>query len=307
MNYITSEDFMLKGSAVALGKFEGIHRGHQLLLNEINEQKKNQLQSVVFTFDMPPRHALTGETDCQQIYTKEERYMILERMGIDVLIEYPFTREFAALSPETFVRDILVGKAGAKVVVVGTDFRFGRKRSGGIEDLERLSGELGYRLIVKEKVQDHDVDISSSRIRELIEKGKMEEVTALSGRPYSVTGPVVHGRALGRTIEIPTANQMAKQDKLTPPNGVYVSKITIGEETFYGITNVGTKPTVEELPVKGVETYIFDFDRDIYDKMIEVELLHFCRPEMKFDSVEHLKEQMLKDISFGKEYAEGVK
>jgi riboflavin kinase/FMN adenylyltransferase len=277
------------------------------LLNEINEQKKNQLQSVVFTFDMPPRQTLTGETDYQQIYTKEERHIILERMGIDVLIEYPFTREFASLSPETFVRDILVGKAGAKVVVVGTDFRFGRKRSGGIEDLERLSEELGYRLIVKDKVQDHGKDISSSRIRELIEKGMMGEVTALLGRPYSVTGPVVHGKALGRTIQIPTANQIAEKDKLTPPNGVYVSRITIEEETFYGITNVGTKPTVEDEPVKGVETYIFDFDRDIYDEIIEVELLHFCRPEMKFDSIEHLKVQMLKDISFGKEYAKGVR
>jgi riboflavin kinase/FMN adenylyltransferase len=121
-----------------------------------------------------------------------------------------------------------------------------------------------------------------------------------------VTGLVVHGKALGRTIQIPTANQVAEQDKLTPPNGVYVSGISNGEESFYGITNVGTKPTVEDVPVKGVETYIFDFDRDIYDEMIEVELLHFCRPEMKFDSVAHLKEQMLKDISFGKEYVKGV-
>lgn len=307
MNYITSDNFQLRDSAVALGKFEGIHRGHQLLLSEIKEQKKNQLQSVVFTFDMPPSSALTGDHTYQQLFSKEERHLILERMGMDVLIEYPFTREFASLSPEEFVRDILVGKTGAKVVVVGTDFRFGKKRSGGIDDLKHLSDALGYKLIVKEKLQENHADISSSRIRELLEKGKMEEVLGLLGRPYSVTGTVVHGKALGRTIQIPTVNQLVDHNKLTPPDGVYVSGIRIGEEYFYGITNVGVKPTVESDKIKGVETYIFDFDRDVYGKSIEVYFLHYCRPEMKFSSVGLLKEQMEKDIAYAKQYVQGYR
>lgn len=307
MNYITNDDFHLKDSAVALGKFEGIHRGHCLLLDEIRQQKKNHLQSVVFTFNMPPRSALTGDRNYQQIFTKEERHIILEKMGMDVLIEYPFTKEFAALSPEDFIRNILVGKAGARVVVVGTDFRFGRKRSGSVKDLERLSGVLGYELIVKEKLQDHHEDISSSRIRRLLETGSMEEVNSLLGRPYSITGSVVHGNALGRRINIPTANLLADPGKLIPPNGVYVSRVSIGEDCYCGITNVGVKPTVDTSRIKGVETYLFDFDRDIYDEIIEVDLLHYCRPEMKFESVELLKAQMQKDISFGRHYLEGVK
>ena len=293
---------MLEDSAVALGKFEGLHRGHQLLLDEIKGQNAMGKKSVVFTFDIPPRLSLTGETGYKQIYTKEERYDILKRYGIDVLIEYPFTREFASLAPDDFVRDILVGKAGAGVIVVGTDFRFGRNRSGGIEDLERLSGELGYRLVVKEKLQDHGSDISSSRIRSLIEKGLMEDVDLLLGRPYSIRGEVVHGKALGRTIQIPTANQLAAADKLIPPNGVYVSRILIGEEVFYGITNIGVKPTVDQTETKGIETHIFDFDRDIYGDVIEVELLHYRRPEMRFDSFKLLTDQMQTDIAYGKSY-----
>lgn len=307
MNYITSSNFKLYDSAVALGKFEGVHRGHQLLLNEINKHKNNQLQSVVFTFNMPPRLALGRETAYQQIFTREERHDILEKMGINVLIEYPFTKEFASLSPDEFVKDILVRKAGARVVVVGTDFRFGKKRSGGIKDLMRLSKPLGYKLIVKDKLQEGNVDISSSRIRSLLESGSMEEAAGLLGRPYCVRGTVVHGKALGRTIEIPTVNLLAEKGKLTPPNGVYVSKIHIGDETHFGITNVGVKPTVEDHPVKGIETYIFDFDQDVYDRDIEVELLHFCRPEIKFQSIKLLKAQMQKDISFGKQYIKGVK
>ncbi|MBQ9156014.1 MAG: bifunctional riboflavin kinase/FAD synthetase [Eubacterium sp.] len=306
MQYITSSDFHLTDTAVALGKFEGIHRGHQLLLHEIIRQEDRQLKSVVFTFDMPPRFALSGDMGYQQLFTKEERHTILERMGIDVLIEYPFTRDFAALSPEEFVRDILVGKAGAKVVVVGTDFRFGKKRSGGVEDLERYSRDLGYELIVIDKLKEDHKDISSSRIRDLLMEGKMEDVTHLLGRGFSLAGPVIHGKALGRTINIPTANQQPEEGKLTPPNGVYVSRVHLGDEVCYGITNVGVKPTVDDSCKKGVETYIFDFDRDVYDQFIEVELLHYCRPEMRFESVDALKEQMQMDIQFGKSYVKGV-
>lgn len=305
MKHITSKDFSITNSAVALGKFECIHLGHQLLLEEIKNQKKNQLNSVVFTFDMNPRLALSEDTNYQQIYTRKERYEILKFFGIDVLIEYPFTKEFASLTPEAFIRDVLVGQVGAKYVVVGRDFRFGKNRSGGIEDLERLSEELGYKLIIKDKLQDDSIDVSSSRIRQLIEKGQMEEVKELLGRPYSIYGKVVHGKALGRTIQIPTANQLADTGKLMPPNGVYISMVNIGEEItepYYGITNIGVKPTVGEANVIGVETYIFDFDQDIYDQDLIVGLLHFCRPEMKFESIESLIKQMQEDIRFGKSY-----
>lgn len=304
---ITSDDFQFKNTAVALGKFEGVHRGHQLLLEEIKQQKKNGLQSVVFTFDMPPKSAISGDLSYQQIYTKEERRFLLQKMGIDIMIEHPFTKEFSSLSPEDFIRHVLVEKVGARVVVVGTDFRFGKKRSGGIEHLQQLAGPLGYELIVKEKLKEQEEDISSTRVRGLLKEGDMENAALLLGRPYSVIGEVVHGKALGRAIHIPTVNQMVPQNKLTPPNGVYVSRVWIEDECYYGITNVGVKPTVQDQCVKGVETNIFNFDKDVYDQQIQVEFLHFCRPEMKFDSLEQLKQQLDKDVAFGQQYVAALK
>ncbi|MDO5147018.1 MAG: bifunctional riboflavin kinase/FAD synthetase [Eubacteriales bacterium] len=304
MEYIREPDFQLENTAVALGKFEGLHRGHQLLFDKIKEQKKNGLKSVVFTFDMPPRSALAQDFSYQQIYTREERKVLLEKMGMDILIEHPFTKEFASLSPEEFVREILVKKAGARVVVVGRDFRFGKRRSGDVALLERMSAACGYRLIVVEKLQWEKKDVSSTKIRFCLERGEMEQAEKMLGRPYTILGKVVHGKALGRTIQIPTANQIADKKKLMPPNGVYVSRIYIeGEEhPFYGITNVGIKPTVEENGQKGVETNIFQFEGDIYGKEIEVELLHYRRPEMYFHGVEELRCQMEKDIRYAKEY-----
>ena len=308
MKYINSDDFQLTDSAVALGKFEGIHRGHQLLLNEVKKQKKHHLQSVVFTFDRPPGTILGRDGEkksldtCTQIYTREERYRILKDLGIDQLIEFPFTREFACLSPEEFIRDVLVDKTGARVVVVGTDFRFGRGRSGSVEDLRHFSEIYGFDLLVMDKLREGQSDISSSRVRDLLGLGRMEEADGLLGRPYFISGPVIHGRELGRTIQIPTANLAVQPCKLTPPNGVYITKTHLGEESFFGITNIGVKPTVESDSRKGAETYIFDFDRDVYGEEIQVDLLHYCRPEQKFDSVAHLQEQMARDISSAREY-----
>ena len=302
MEYINNPDFQLENTAVALGKFEGIHRGHQLLLDTIKKQKEKGQKSVVFTFDMPPKSALNGDHNYQQIYTKEERRVLLEEQGIDIMVEHPFTKEFASLCPEDFIREVLVKKAGVKTVVVGKDFRFGKKRSGGIRQLASFSEKCGYELIVIEKLQIDQEDVSSTRIRSLLEKGEMEKASFLLGRPYTVFGEVVHGKALGRTIQIPTANQILKPNKLVPPNGVYISRILINGKIYYGITNVGVKPTVEEGAIKNVETNIYGFDENIYGKLLRVELLHYHRPEMKFDSVEELKEQMSKDIEFGKEY-----
>ena len=174
MEYITSSDFHFKDTAVALGKFEGIHRGHQLLMDEVKKQELHGLRSVVFTFDRPTRLTLTGDTEYKQIYTKKERREILEKRGIDILIEHPFTKEFAALTPDRFIREVLVEKVGAKVIVVGTDFHFGKNRSGSITDLEKLEEECGYHLIVVEKLQLNGKDISSTRIRASLEKGAME-------------------------------------------------------------------------------------------------------------------------------------
>ena len=306
MEYITSSDFHFKDTAVALGKFEGIHRGHQLLMDEVKKQELHGLRSVVFTFDRPTRLTLTGDTEYKQIYTKKERREIHEKRGIDILIEHPFTKEFAALTPDRFIREVLVEKVGAKVIVVGTDFHFGKNRSGSITDLEKLEEECGYHLIVVEKLQLNGKDISSTRIRASLEKGAMEEAKALLGRNYSVSGEILHGNALGRTIQVPTINQQVPSFKLLPPNGVYVSKIHWKDEVYYGITNIGTKPTVNNTSEKTVETNIFDFNKDVYGEEMVVELLHYHRKETRFSSVEALQAQLFQDIEFGKQYVTNV-
>ncbi len=306
MQYINDSEFHLKNAAVALGKFEGLHRGHQLLFDAIKEQEHKGQKSVVFTFDMPPRASLLGDTDYRQIFTREERRIILEDMQMDVLIEHPFTKTFAAQSPENFVKNVLVEKVGAKTIVVGKDFRFGKNRTGDVELLSALSSRYGYDLIVVKKLKTDLEDVSSSRIRGHIEKGEMKEAERLLGRPYAIWGRVVHGQAFGRTISIPTANVPTQKNKLLPPNGVYVSRIHIKDDPqpYYGITNLGVKPTVEEGGATGVETNLFDFHGDLYDKNIKVELLHYHRPEMRFPSLEMLRQQMEKDIAFGLSYAQ---
>ncbi|MEE1228722.1 MAG: bifunctional riboflavin kinase/FAD synthetase [Lachnospiraceae bacterium] len=312
MQYITDSEFHIDHSAVALGKFEGIHRGHQLLIQEITNHE-DKLQSVMFTFSMPPAILLKG-AKYQTIYTKEERHHILEGMGIDILIEYPFTREFASMTPSDFIHKVLVEKVGAKLVVIGADFHFGKNRSGSIEDLEKYKDECGYDLKVIDKLQIDGKDVSSTRIRECLTEGDMEMVTKLLGRPYSVHGTVIHGKELGRTIQIPTVNQEIKKEKFAPRNGVYVSRIILDsiensseKKVYYGITNVGVKPTVKDTLEKNIETNIFDFSGDLYDRKLTVELLHFKRPEIKFDSVEALKAQMMQDIQFGRGFVQELK
>ena len=302
MEYINQSEFSLKNSAVALGKFEGIHLGHQLLLNELKKQEKNGLKSVVFTFDVPPKVAITGDTSYSQIFTKTERRRFLEQQGMDVMIEHPFTRDFAALTPEEFIEDVLVGRVDAKVIVVGSDFHFGRKRSGNINNLRAGAEKYGYHLQVMDKVRNKGKEISSTRIRELIEYGHMEEAARLLGRNDSVYGQIVHGRALGRTINIPTINQLPEKVKLLPPNGVYVSLIHVGDQTYQGITNIGVKPTVESRAQKGIETHLFDFEGDLYGEYAEVELIHFHRAELKFDGVDALRKQMGEDLLYARSY-----
>ncbi|MBR5046697.1 MAG: bifunctional riboflavin kinase/FAD synthetase [Eubacterium sp.] len=302
MQYIMSSDFQIQNSAVALGKFEGIHLGHQLLLNELMKQKEKGLNSVVFTFDIPPKAVIQGNRNYSLIFTKTERRLFLEKQGIDILVEHPFTKEFAASTPEEFIRDVLMEKMDARAIVVGSDFHFGKKRSGNVDTLREASARYGFELIILNKVQSDGREISSTRIRKLIECGKMEEAAQLLGRNFSIYGQVIHGRALGRTIQIPTANIRPEDLKLIPPNGVYLSKVHIDDKVYKGITNIGVKPTVEEIPVKGVETYIFDFSEDIYGKNIDVELLHFHRAELRFKDVNELKEQMNKDILYAKNY-----
>lgn len=294
-------DFLLQGaSAVAIGKFDGMHRGHKALLSEILEAKKRGLQAVVFTFDPPPAVLFSGKA-VKGLTTREEKRRLFRQIGIDVLIEFPLTFQTAAISPEDFLRVIVQEQIRAKLVAAGTDLSFGDRGLGDCKLLKARAEAYGYEVKIIDKVLEDGEEISSTRVRQAVEAGKMQEAARLLDAPYAVMGTVVHGRQLGRTIGFPTVNLMPPADKLLPPNGVYRSEVECSSGVFKGLTNVGVKPTVEhgDHPPMSVETYIYDFSEDIYDSFITVRLLTFERSEQKFADVEELKEQLQRDIVAG--------
>lgn len=309
MEYITgTRVFQIEEPAVVtLGKFDGRHRGHKKLLQQMLEIKKETgYKTAVFTFDMSPGTLVNGVLQ-KVITTNLERKNNLERVGIDYLVEYPFTKETARMEPEEFVKGILVGQMNARTIVVGTDCSFGYKGAGDAALLEQLKSRYGYELIVIPKEQDQHRDISSTYVREQLDLGNMEKANELLGEPYAIHGAVVHGNHIGGAIlGFPTANILPPPEKHLPVFGVYVSRVYVDGTYYGGITNIGRKPTVEGISPVGAETYIFGINQDIYGKTIEVQLLHFIRPERKFEGLEQLKEQIGKDRELGLEYLKNL-
>lgn len=304
MEYIKgTTDFSIEEpSVVTIGKFDGLHVGHQKLLNRVIDKKTGGIKAVVFTFDVPPSVKLTGK-GLDTLVTNEERSRMLSEKGIDYLVECPFVPEILSMEPELFIEDILVRRLKAKYIVVGTDCGFGHKRRGNYQLLQELASTYGYEVEVVDKVQYEDRDISSTYVREEIAKGNIELANFLLGYTYAITGEVGHGNHIGTSrLDMPTANLIPPANKLLPPNGVYVTKTIIDGAAYPGVSNIGTKPTIGDAYQKGMETFIFDFNQNIYGKTITVELYTYVRPEMKFGSIEELKVQMHKDMEFGKAY-----
>ena len=303
MEYIKNTlNFETKGpSVITLGKFDGVHIGHKKLINRILEiGKRDGLLTVIFTFDASPQVRL-GYRKPQTLLSNEERRQRIESLGVDTLIEYPFTLQVRNMEPEDFITEILVNKLHVKAVVVGSDFHFGKNRRGNSIMLKQMGRRYGFKVEVLNKVMDGTREVSSTYIREELLEGHMEKVNRLLGYPYMVIGDIVHGHQLGRTIGVPTINQIPESGKLLPPRGVYTSVTWIDGQKFYGVSNIGIKPTVQEKFV-GVETYLFHCDLDLYGKEACVQLFHYQRPEAKFDSVEELRIQMNKDKELGEKY-----
>lgn len=288
-------------TAVTLGKFDGFHRGHQKLLFELCEAKKQGCLSVAFTFDAPPKACMNGEP-LKALLSSREKCDLAERMHVDWLIVCPFTERIRNMAAERFVKEILIQQLHAKKIVTGADFRFGYQRSGDVEMLRDLSKIYGYELTVLKKEMDGGRVISSTLIREKLAQGDMEHVNRLLGYPFHVTGEIIHGAQLGRTIGMPTINLRPGADKLLPPNGVYASDVEIERNVYLGVTNIGYKPTVSGEHVCGVETYLLDTSGDFYGKTARVRLYSFQRPEQKFHSVEELTEQMRRDAKQAEAY-----
>ncbi len=293
-------DFYTEGpSAVSIGKFDGLHRGHQKLIGRLLEQKKKGLQTVIFTFEKNPTRLLSGLSG-KNILTNEERRRMLEEAGIDRLLECPFVPEISHMEPEDFVEEILVRQMKAAYVAVGRDCGFGYQRRGDSKMLVSLGEEYGFLTEIIPKEQSHGQDISSSYIREALHEGNIPLANELLGYPYFVSGEVLHGRQIGRTLGLPTTNLLPAPEKLLPPNGVYLTRTVLDEGEYCGITNVGYKPTVGGETRKGVETYLFDYSGNLYGRFLKVEFLEFRRPERKFGSLDELKSQILSDVHWGK-------
>lgn len=298
MEYIadTTEFHIEDPTVVTLGKFDGRHRGHQKLMRKMQEVKEVYgYKTAVFTFSRTPSEMIAGEKQTV-LTTSLERRNNMKKTGIDYLVEFPFDEQIQHMLPEEFVKEILVGRMNARAIVVGTDCGFGYKRSGNAQVLRELSGRYGYELWVIDKEKDELRDISSTYIREELDKGNVEKANELLGEPYAIHGSVVHGRHMGGSIlGFPTANLIPPVLKRLPRFGVYVSRVLVDRVYYRGVTNIGKKPTIDgENPV-GVETYIFDLDQDIYGRVIEVQLLAFIRPERVFDGLEALKRQIAAD------------
>ncbi|MCD8151605.1 MAG: bifunctional riboflavin kinase/FAD synthetase [Clostridiales bacterium] len=301
MNYIKDTlDFHIEEpSAVSLGKFDGLHLGHQYLIRELEKGREQGYKSVIFTFDVPPRSL--EETDCKVLLTNREKEQIFDDAGIDAVIECPFTETLKSMSPREFLK-MLTEKIPVRMIVAGTDFRFGKNRSGGPDELRQYAQEFGYRAVIVDKIQYEGEDISSTRIRSCIADGWMEEANTLLGYPYFLRVAVLHGNEIGRKLGFPTVNQRPEEQKLLPPNGVYVSSVTVDGERYYGLTNIGQKPTVGGGYPTGAETFIFDFDREIYGQEIQVGFLKYLRPERKFPSMEELQRQIEEDMKAARGY-----
>ena len=294
-------DFNIEESTViTFGKFDGIHRGHRLLLDTVLEKKADDLKAVVFTFDIPPRKKVEDDRG-DVLTTNEEKMHIFENIGIDYVVECPFTEEIRNMDAVDFIR-MMVEKLHVKYMVVGTDFHFGHNRMGDYQLLLEYADKFGYEVQVIEKIQSDGRDISSTYIREYNKEGNIEKANELLGYSFVVQGIVEHGNEIGRTSGFPTVNLVPEADKLLPPFGVYITRILIGGEEYCGITNVGCKPTIEGDNPIGVETHVLDFSDDVYDMAVEVEFLHRIRAEVKFASIDELKAQLQQDIKIARIY-----
>ena len=282
---------MEKSTAVTLGKFDGLHRGHQKLVNRIMEYKSPECDSVLCAFDM-------GR---ESLMTKDERRKRLEGK-IDYLVEYPFTKELREMEAEDFIDQILCDNFHASHIVVGTDFSFGYRKKGDAAMLAAFAESRGYTLDVIEKERYQGRVISSSYIREALSRGEVELAGELLGYPYEMSGVVEHGRRLGRTLGFPTMNIEPREHKILPRFGVYACRVRIDGKWYDAIGNAGIKPTVTNEHKRLLEVFVFGYEGDTYGKEIRVQFCTFERPETKFDSVEELKNQVMRDIRFGEEY-----
>jgi len=286
----------LEKTVVTIGTFDGIHIGHQKILKDLIETaKKENKKSVLLTFFPHPRMVLQKEVTIQLLNTIEEKSSLLEKMGLDYLIIHPFSKEFSRLTALDFVRDILVNQLNTSRLIIGYDHHFGKNREGNIHQLKEYSSLYDFNV---EEIPAQDIDnvsVSSTKIRNALQEGSLKTANNYLGYNYMLNGTVVNGKSLGGKIGFPTANlEVNETYKLIPKTGVYIIKTVIDSVLFYGMMNIGFRPTVSGKD-QTIEAHLFNFNKDLYGKNLRLELLYFLRKEKKFDSIDDLIVQLKLD------------
>ena len=287
---------------VAVGKFDGEHRGHQkIIATMLTVAREQELKTAIFTFGTPPAAVVSGQRR-PQILTNEERRERLHQAGIDYIVEYPFDAEIAAMDGEDFVREILLDAMRMRAIVGGEDLRFGKAGAVNAAKLKSLGERLHFSVYIIQKETEAGEEISSSLIREALAAGDMAKANTLLGMPYTAEGVVQHGNGIGnRILGFPTINLLLPAGKLLPRRGVYQTETVLPDgRTFRSITNVGTNPSVEQDHLSHrlrLESFLLDFSGNLYDTRVRLRFLRFIRPEKKFASLTALKQQIMADLS----------
>lgn len=294
------EDFnKLDYAVVTSGTFDGVHIGHQKILERLKEvARKNNGETVLLTYWPHPRLVLYPEqTDVQLLNTFEEKAELLREQGIDHLLRIPFTKEFSNTSSEDFIKKLLVEKIGTKKLVIGYDHRFGKNREGSFEHLKANASIYGFNVEEISRQDVDDVAVSSTKIRNGLTEGDVSSAAHLLGRPYRILGRVVRGEKIGRMIGFPTANiEIEFKHKLIPADGAYAVFVDYEGSTYKGMLNIGYRPTVNGLS-RSIEVHIIDFDKEIYGETLSIQFIERIRPEVKFEDIEALKNQLQADKS----------
>lgn len=287
----------IKRSVVTIGNFDGIHKGHEVLITKAVEYgKKNNIKSIVFTFENHPANYFVTDS-IKNIISNEERINRLNELGVDLVVSIPFDECMTKISAQEFVEKILVDKLHVEKIIVGYDFTFARNKEGNTNVLRKLSKQYNYELEVIKPIKINGTRVSSTYIRNLLNEGNVYNIIPYLGHRYELQGTVVHAKKLGRTIGFPTANIEIDKDIIMPKNGIYATKIHIEGKTYFGATNIGYNPTVNGSKLS-IETNILEFSEDIYGKLIKIEFLERIRDEEKFSSLDELKNQLKQDTNY---------
>jgi riboflavin kinase/FMN adenylyltransferase len=293
-----------KGCVLSIGNFDGIHLGHQAVLTRLLEEAKRlNVPATVMTFEPQPEELFLGDHAPARLSRLRDKFVQLEKLTLDRLLCISFTRQFANISAQSFIEELLINKLNVKYLVVGDDFHFGYQRKGDFKLLKQAGKKYGFEVVDTQSLVQQAQRISSTLIRDALAQGDLDVARVMLGRKYSITGKVSHGRKLGRTIGVPTANLLLKR-RVSPVAGVFVVSITgINNKIHQGVANIGTRPTVQG-ERQQLEVHIFDFVGDLYGEQLEVILEKKLRNEVKFDSFSELKQQIEKDIRGAKEWHE---